>query len=77
MPSRQPQQGGGGQVKAKAQNPSGLPIVEKCVQQIQKKGRNKEEAMAICVKQLRKAGRIGKKGGQWVQVQPQQRQRQR
>ncbi len=71
--------------QATADEPTGLPVVESCSKQVQQqKDRDKSNAIAICVRSLKKAGRIRQReDGTWVQVNPnrngqsgQQRQRQ-
>lgn len=63
-------------VQAKADRPIDLPIVESCVQQVKDQGNSKESAIKICTQKLRQAGRIEKRGDQWVQVTGKQKQQQ-
>lgn len=51
-----------------ASEPTGLPIVEKCKQKVmQQSDKDKQSAIAICVRVLKKSGRIKKMDGKWVQ----------
>lgn len=66
-----------GQGVRKANNPSGLPIVERCVQKAKsQRDMSKDKAIAVCVKALRRSGRIRKTEQGWVQVQKGQSQQQ-
>lgn len=63
------------QVQAKADRPVDLPIVESCVRQVKQQDNSQKSAIKICTKKLQEAGRIEKRGDQWVQLSG-QRQRQ-